>query len=80
LCAKKSGGRQQIHQSKELARRFNAVASLPKTEATLRVQKAELRQHPLYENAWHREAAGVSVLKCRSSHRASVAREIDLSP
>jgi crotonobetaine/carnitine-CoA ligase len=26
------------------------VASLPKTEATLRVQKDKLRQHPLNEN------------------------------
>jgi crotonobetaine/carnitine-CoA ligase len=39
------------------------VASLPKTEATLRVQKAKLRQHPLSENTWDREAAGVDVPK-----------------
>jgi hypothetical protein len=39
------------------------VASLPKTEATLRVQKAKLRQHPLNENTWDRENAGVNLPK-----------------
>jgi crotonobetaine/carnitine-CoA ligase len=37
------------------------VPSLPKTEATLRVQKAKLRERPLNENTWDREAAGVEV-------------------
>jgi carnitine-CoA ligase len=37
------------------------VASLPKTEATLRVQKAKLRQQALNEDTWDRETAGVSV-------------------
>jgi crotonobetaine/carnitine-CoA ligase len=39
------------------------VASLPKTEATLRVQKAKLRRHPLNENTWDRESAGANVPK-----------------
>jgi crotonobetaine/carnitine-CoA ligase len=32
------------------------VPSLPKTEATLRVQKVKLRERPLNENTWDREA------------------------
>src|SRR5262249_54906185 len=35
--------------------------SLPKTEATLRVQKVKLRERPLTEGTWDREAAGVSL-------------------
>ncbi len=39
------------------------VPSLPKTEATLRVQKAKLRERPLNESTWDREAAGVKLPK-----------------
>ena len=37
------------------------VAALPKTEATLRVQKAKLREDPRNESTWDREAAGVTL-------------------
>jgi carnitine-CoA ligase len=37
------------------------LESLPKTEATLRVQKIKLRQHPINENTWDRRAAGIAV-------------------
>jgi crotonobetaine/carnitine-CoA ligase len=37
------------------------VASLPKTEATFRVQKAKLRIDPINKNTWDREAASVGV-------------------
>lgn len=39
------------------------VAALPRTEATLRVQKVKLRQRPLNENTWDREAAGMNLRK-----------------
>jgi carnitine-CoA ligase len=39
------------------------VVSLPKTEATMRVQKAKLRAQPLSAQTWDREAAGVSLPK-----------------
>ncbi|HEY2662826.1 MAG TPA: hypothetical protein VGI47_00700, partial [Candidatus Binataceae bacterium] len=39
------------------------VASLPKTEATFRVQKAKLRERPLNKNTWDRVAAGMVVPK-----------------
>jgi crotonobetaine/carnitine-CoA ligase len=37
------------------------VDSLPKTEATMRTQKAKLREDPLNDTTWDREAAGVAV-------------------
>jgi crotonobetaine/carnitine-CoA ligase len=37
------------------------VDALPKTEATLRVQKVKLREHALNDNTWDREAAGIVV-------------------
>ncbi|HUE38250.1 MAG TPA: AMP-binding protein [Candidatus Binatia bacterium] len=39
------------------------VPSLPKTQATLRVQKVKLREEPLNAQTWDREAAGVNVPK-----------------
>ncbi|MGH7899248.1 MAG: AMP-binding protein, partial [Candidatus Binatia bacterium] len=39
------------------------VPSLPKTEATLRVQKAKLRREGVNANTWDREAAGVTLPK-----------------
>jgi crotonobetaine/carnitine-CoA ligase len=39
------------------------VSSLPKTEAMQRVKKVELRENPLNERTWDREAAGVEVPK-----------------
>ena len=37
------------------------VDVLPKTEATLRTQKVKLRDDPLNDRTWDREAAGISV-------------------
>jgi crotonobetaine/carnitine-CoA ligase len=37
------------------------VSELPKTEATQRVRKVELRQSPMTPATWDREAAGVEV-------------------
>jgi carnitine-CoA ligase len=37
--------------------------SLPKTEATMRIQKAKLRENPLNDATWDRDAAGVVVPK-----------------
>jgi carnitine-CoA ligase len=37
--------------------------SLPKTEATQRVKKLELRAHPLNARTWDRESAGIQVPK-----------------
>jgi crotonobetaine/carnitine-CoA ligase len=37
------------------------VEALPKTEATLRVQKAKLREEPLNDRTWDREAAGIEI-------------------
>jgi crotonobetaine/carnitine-CoA ligase len=37
--------------------------SLPKTEATMRVQKVKLREDPLNDATWDREAAGIEVPK-----------------
>lgn len=42
-------------------RYIEIVAELPKTEATLKVQKAKLREAPLNDATWDREAAGVVV-------------------
>jgi crotonobetaine/carnitine-CoA ligase len=39
------------------------VDGLPKTEATMRTQKAKLRENALNDNTWDREAAGVVVPK-----------------
>ena len=39
------------------------VDSLPRTEATMRIQKAKLRVDPLNANTWDREAAGVHLPK-----------------
>ncbi len=39
------------------------VDGLPKTEATMRVQKVKLREDPRNERTWDREAAGVEVPK-----------------
>jgi carnitine-CoA ligase len=39
------------------------VDSLPRTEATMRIQKAKLRVDPLNANTWDREAAGVRLPK-----------------
>jgi crotonobetaine/carnitine-CoA ligase len=35
--------------------------ALPKTEATMRIQKAKLRETPLTPATWDREAAGIVV-------------------
>ena len=35
--------------------------SLPKTEATMRIQKVKLREDPLNDATWDREAAGIEV-------------------
>ena len=40
-----------------------AVDALPKTEATMRVQKVKLREAPLNDRTWDREAAGIQVPK-----------------
>jgi crotonobetaine/carnitine-CoA ligase len=37
------------------------VTALPKTEATMRVQKAKLRENARNERTWDREAAGLAV-------------------
>jgi crotonobetaine/carnitine-CoA ligase len=37
--------------------------SLPKTEATMRIQKVKLREDPLNDATWDREAAGIEVPK-----------------
>ena len=37
--------------------------ALPKTEATMRVQKAKLREVPFTDATWDREAAGIAVPK-----------------
>ena len=37
------------------------LEALPKTEATLRTQKIKLREDPLNERTWDREAAGIKV-------------------
>ncbi|MCU1457679.1 MAG: hypothetical protein JWL73_1771, partial [Actinomycetia bacterium] len=39
------------------------VAELPKTPATQRVQKYELRQNARNERTWDREAAGITLPK-----------------
>jgi crotonobetaine/carnitine-CoA ligase len=39
------------------------VDTLPKTEATQRVKKSLLREAPLNDRTWDREAAGVEVPK-----------------
>ena len=39
------------------------VDALPKTEATMRIQKAKLREDPLNDATWDREAAGIVVPK-----------------
>jgi crotonobetaine/carnitine-CoA ligase len=39
------------------------VDALPKTEATLRVQKSKLREEPLNDATWDREAAGIELPK-----------------
>lgn len=39
------------------------VVALPKTEATARVRKVELKESPINENTWDREKAGVAVPK-----------------
>ncbi len=41
-----------------LPRFVEVVGELPKTEATNRIKKAELKREPLNDNTWDREAAG----------------------
>jgi len=41
-----------------LPRFVELVGELPKTEATNRIKKAELKREPLNDNTWDREAAG----------------------
>jgi acyl-CoA synthetase (AMP-forming)/AMP-acid ligase II len=40
------------------------VDALPKTEATMRVQKSKLRDDPLNDATWDHEAAGLVLPRC----------------
>ena len=44
-------------------RYVEVCTALPKTEATMRVQKAKLREDPFTDATWDREAAGIVVPK-----------------
>jgi crotonobetaine/carnitine-CoA ligase len=44
-----------------IPRYVEVVDELPKTDATFRTRKVELRQNPLNERTWDREAAGVEL-------------------
>jgi crotonobetaine/carnitine-CoA ligase len=46
-----------------IPRYVEVVASLPKTDATFRTRKVELREDPLNERTWDREAAGIVLPK-----------------
>jgi len=46
-----------------IPRFVEVLDSLPKTEATMRVQKVKLREDPLNDQTWDREAAGIIVPK-----------------
>jgi len=46
-----------------IPRYIEITAELPKTDATFRTQKARLREDPLNEHTWDREAAGIVLPK-----------------
>jgi carnitine-CoA ligase len=46
-----------------IPRYVEVVDALPKTDATFRTRKFELREHPLNPSTWDREVAGVALPK-----------------
>jgi crotonobetaine/carnitine-CoA ligase len=46
-----------------IPRYLEFVDALPKTDATMRTRKVELRQQALNERTWDREAAGIELPK-----------------